>query len=182
MRKILWRAAIIVPLLSVLAIVSVKTDLLKSRVESSNLNPLVTAEFEQNKNAVDAEMKQAQAAPVSDTVDLSAGQPENKPETKPVNTGMSQPAVVAPSVEKPAPVTAVNDQYFLVTGSFRSEANAISQVNSLKKEGFAPEIVVAPNGFYRVYAMACNDLGTAKFRKDSIAGKFPGAWITRNKQ
>ena len=182
MRKILWRAAIIVPLLTVLAIVSVRTDLLKSRVESSNLNPLVTAEFEQNKSAVDAEMKKEQAVPGQANDDLSAGKPETGPETEPPVNTASQPAAVAPSVAQAASVETVKDLYYLVTGSFRSEENALSQVNSLKEEGFTPEIVVAENGFYRVYAMACNDLGTAKIKKDSIAGKFPGAWISRKKQ
>ena len=56
-RKVLWRAAVIIPLLSVLVIVPLKTDLFKSRVETTNLNPLVSAEFEQNKMAIDAERK-----------------------------------------------------------------------------------------------------------------------------
>ena len=54
-RKILWRAAVIIPLLSVLVAVPLKTDLFKTRVETTNLNPLVTAEFEHNKKAVDEE-------------------------------------------------------------------------------------------------------------------------------
>ena len=44
----------------------------------------------------------------------------------------------------------------------------------LKAEGFTPEIVVAPNGFYRVSAMMCSDLNTAISKKDSIAQKIPG--------
>ena len=52
-RKILWRAVIIIPLLSLLVAVPIKTGLFKARIESTSLNPLVTAEFEHNKKAVD---------------------------------------------------------------------------------------------------------------------------------
>ena len=69
--------------------------------------------------------------------------------------------------------------FYLITGSFKSEENALAQVNTLKAEGFTPEVVVAPNGFYRVCAIACRDLNTAITKKDSIASRFPGAWISK---
>ncbi len=54
-RKMFWRAAaVIVPLLAVMVAVPLKTDLFKSKVESSSLNPLAKAEFESNKAAVDS--------------------------------------------------------------------------------------------------------------------------------
>lgn len=160
-RKILWRAAVIVPLLSVLVIVPLKTDLFKSRVESTNLNPLVSAEFEQNRMAVDAGAKIEQA---KDTAGNVAPVVEEQPKA-----------------EAPEPPVASDNVYILITGSFKSEENAISQVNMLKEEGFSPEIVVAPNGFFRVCAMACSNMNTAVQKKDSITGKFPGAWISRKK-
>ena len=159
MRKILWRAAVIIPLLSVLVIVPLKTDLFKARVESTNLNPLVSAEFEQNKMAVDAGVKI-----------------ENDRETtEKVNSVVEE----QPKAEVPEPPVASDNVYFLITGSFKSEENAITQVNMLKGEGFTPEIVVAPNGFFRVCAMACSDMNTAVQKKDSITAKFPGAWISK---
>jgi nucleoid DNA-binding protein len=159
-RKILWRAAIIVPLLSVLVIVPLKTDLFKSKVETTNLNPLVSAEFEQNKMAVDAGVKIDEA-----------------------NTEQHVSTVieVQPKTEIAEPVAVETNVYFLITGSFKSEGNAISQVNTLKSEGFTPEIVVAPNGFFRVCAMACSNMNTAMTKKDSISAKFPGAWISKKK-
>ena len=161
MRKILWRAAVIIPLLSVLVIVPLKTDLFKARVESTNLNPLVSAEFEQNKMAVDAGVKI-----------------ENDRETtEKVNSVVEE----QPKAEVPEPPVASNNVYFLITGSFKSEENAITQVNMLKGEGFTPEIVVAPNGFFRVCAIACSDMNSAVQKKDSITGKFPGAWISKKK-
>jgi nucleoid DNA-binding protein len=158
MRKILWRAAVIIPLLSVLIAVSLKMDLLKTRVEATTMNPLVSAEFEQNKKAVDEGVKD-KSANVKERV-----APENKEITVP---------------EVVPPVSVETNTYFLITGSFRSEENATAQVNMLKEEGFNPEIVAAPNGFYRVSAMMCSDLNTALNKKDSIAKKFPGTWISR---
>jgi nucleoid DNA-binding protein len=160
-RKVLWRAAVIIPLLSVLVIVPLKTDLFKSKVETSNLNPLVSAEFEQNKIAVDEVAKTEQSKTEENVSPVVTGQPENE-------------------IAVTAAVTEAN-VYFLITGSFKSEENAISQVNVLKGEGFTPEIVVAPNGFFRVCAMACSDMNTAMTKKDSITARFPGAWISKKK-
>jgi hypothetical protein len=161
MRKILWRAAVIVPLLATLVIVPLKTDLFRSKVETSNLNPLVSAEFENNKKAVDEDVKPEQPKTEENVIPAA--------ELKPVE-------VIAPPT-----AVVVNNSYFLITGSFKSEENALSQVTILKAQGFNPEIVVAPNGFFRVCAMACSDMKTALSRKDSIASQFPGAWISRKK-
>jgi nucleoid DNA-binding protein len=159
-RKILWRAAVIVPFLAVMVAVSLKTDLFKSKVESTNLNPLVSAEFENNKNEVDKDIKNE---PVLTAKNIS-------PETETLDT---------PPVTEPV---AADESYFsVITGSFKSEANAISQADMLKEEGFTPEISTAPNGFYRVCAMICKDKNTALAKKDSIAKKFPGTWISRTK-
>ena len=160
MRKILWRAAVIIPLLLVIVTVPLKTNLFKSKVETTTMNPLVTAEFEQNKKAVDQDIK-----------DEAAKVAEN---SKPVAE-----AVTAPEIK--VPVVAEENLYFLITGSFKSEENAVAQAEMLKKEGFTPEVVAAPNGFYRVSAMMCHDVNTALTKKDSISKKFPGAWISRKK-
>jgi nucleoid DNA-binding protein len=159
-RKTLWRAAVIVPLLAVLFVVSLKTDLFKAKVETTNMNPLVTAEFEQNKKAVDQDAKDG-AEKITESI---PGVVEER----------AQPVTVNP-------VSVEANSYFLITGSFKSEENAISQQNMLKEAGFSPEIVIAPNGFFRVCAMVCTDMNTAEFKKDSIAKKFPGTWISRKK-
>ena len=160
MRKILWRAAVIIPLLSVLVAVPLKTDLFKAKIEAATMNPLVTAEFENNKKAVDEDIK-----------DESAKIEEN---VKPVSEEPAAPEVVVP-------VAAETNVYCLITGSFKSEENAVFQVNILKAEGFTPEIVAAPNGFYRVSAMMCSDLNTALSKKDSIAKKLPGTWVSKKR-
>lgn len=159
LRKILWRAAIIVPLLALIVAVPLKTDLFKSKVETSTMNPLVSAEFENNKKAVDENSK----------TELL------KPEIK-------SDSIVAKSGDEIAEPPAVEtNAYYIITGSFKSRENASLQADMLKDEGFQPEVVEAENGFFRVCAVSCSDLRSAITRKDSIADKFPGSWISRKK-
>lgn len=160
MRKILWRAAVIVPLLSILVVVPLKTDLFKSKIESTNLNPLVSAEFEQNKKAIDE------------------GTAKYNVKTEEI---VAPVAEVQPATEVSLPAVKDENSYFLITGSFKSEENAVNHVNILKASGFTPEIVVAPNGFYRVCAMVCSNMDAALEKKDSISVLFPGAWISRKR-
>ena len=157
-RKILWRAAVIVPLLSILVAVPLKTDLFKTKVETTTMNPLVSAEFEQNKLAVDQGIKD---------------------ETEKTAQNVNPEPVEPPKAEVVESAIPKTNTYFLITGSFRIEKNALSQVSVLKSQGFTPEIVIAPNGFYRVCAIACNNLTTAVTKKDSIIEKFPDLWISR---
>jgi nucleoid DNA-binding protein len=170
MRKVLWRVAVIIPLLSAIVLVPMKTNLFKSKIESTTMNPLVSAEFEQNKIAVDEKAKSDKEKSVEAVNKEAAEQPKNELPPK---------AEVPPGSEVARPVVNGANVYYLITGSFKSEANALVQANTLKSEGFTPEIVVAPNGFYRVCAMACNDIHTAVTKKDSIASLFPGAWISK---
>jgi nucleoid DNA-binding protein len=160
-RKILWRAAIIVPLLAVLVAVPLKTDLFKSKLEATTMNPLVTAEFDYNKKAIDQVIKDDSVKNASIIAANIATVPEE----------------MVPTKTTPAPPSE-EYSYFVITGSFKSEENAVLQSNILKGDGFAPEIVSAPNGFYRVCAIACKDLNTAVSKKDSIEKKFPGTWIS----
>ncbi|HUX57711.1 MAG TPA: SPOR domain-containing protein [Bacteroidales bacterium] len=159
-RKILWRAAVIIPFLSILVFVSLKTDLFKAKIESATLSPLVTAEFEHNKNAVDEGIK-----------DVLNKIGEN---VVPISEERVAPEVIVPVISE------VNS-YCLITGSFKSHKNAVSQADMLKAEGFTPEIIGASNGFYRVSAMGCSDLNSAMIRKDSISKKYPGTWVSRKR-
>ncbi len=166
LRKNLWRAAVAIPLLAILVIVPLKTNLFKAKVESATMNPLVTAEFENNKKAVDKDI-------AGDTVipeEIIKVTPENNVSAKSEEKVTEKPVLVVP-VE--------GSIYFIITGSFKSEKNAISQVNMLKAEGFDPEIIQAPNSFYRVNAMRCSNMNMALSKKDSISKKFPGSWISK---
>jgi nucleoid DNA-binding protein len=151
MRKILWRAAIIIPLLAVIVAVPFTTNILKTRIEKASLNPLASAEFENNKSAVDEKV---------------AAVKEN------TETVSSNPEVIIPATGSP-------ETYCVITGSFRSRDNAENQVEMLKNEGFTPEIINAPNGFFRVSAMRCTDMNNALGKKDSIGKKFPGSWVKK---
>ena len=77
------------------------------------------------------------------------------------------------------PAVSSTDSYCIITGSFRSRDNAETQVEMLRKEGFTPEILNAPNGFFRVSAMKCIDMNKALGSKDSIGKKFPGSWVKK---
>jgi nucleoid DNA-binding protein len=159
-RKVLWRAAVIIPLLSLLVAVPLKTDLFKAKVEATTMNPLVTAEFENNKKAVDE------------------GNFKDPP------TIEEKAKLISPETDSPevvVPVVLEANTYIVITGSFKLKENADSQVNILKEEGFSPEIEAAGNGFFRVCAVICNDLNSAVAKKDSITKKFPGSWISRKK-
>jgi len=159
-RKVIWRAAIIIPLLSLIVAVSLKTDLFRSKVEATTLNPLVTAEFENNKKAVD-EGNALKLAKIDE-------------KTEPIADKMSHTEIIVP-------VATELNAYVVITGSFKSKENADSQVNMLKEEGFSPEIIASENGFFRVCAIMCKDLNTAVSKKDSIVKKFPGTWVSRKK-
>jgi nucleoid DNA-binding protein len=165
MRKILWRAAIIIPLLSIMVVIPLKTNLFKSNVEATSMNPLATAEFENNRKAVD------QTLPV---VDAGA----EKAATQAPPAGMN-PDIVQPPSETILPAEKNSDYYCLITGSFKSKENAETQAALLKKEGFESEIIDAPNGFFRVSAMRCSDINLALSKKDSIDKKFPGTWVKK---
>jgi hypothetical protein len=162
----LWRAAVIVPVVAALVAVQMNGDLFRARVERSSMNPLVTAEFENNKRAVEDE--------ISTQVVTDAGSVAS-------SDGKAIPAVEVPVAAEPAPVNTSAAVYSLITGSFKSEENALVQVEELKTEGFQPVVFQSDNGFFRVSAVDCSDLGTANFKRDSLLKKYPGAWISRRK-
>jgi nucleoid DNA-binding protein len=186
LRKYLWRAAVIIPLAGALIAVSVKTDIFKGSIEKSTLNPLASAEFEQNKAVVDEENATVQPIISIEAETKTADSFNIKEETTAPVTVAAQPVTVVPEpLIKPAEpsVNKITTEaaYCIVTGSFQSEENAMVQVNQLKAAGYNPEITSSGKGFYRVSAMLCPDLATALKEKDSVAVKFPGAWVARKK-
>jgi cell division protein FtsN len=160
------------------------------------MNPLVTAEFESNKKAVDesyivpskidsakTEISDQSGSLTGESEQTVSGLSEQKvPEAEKLSVQTAKA-----EIEKPAPeviVPAVSHSgasYFIITGSFKSRKNALYQYDRLREEGFEPEIVTADNGFFRVCALSCDNLKTAVSRKDSIVSKFPGSWVSRNK-
>jgi len=154
MKKVLWRTVVIVPLLAVLVAIPVfRPDIFRSKVEKSNLNPLAAAEFENNKKAVDETVITIPPAVEENTI---------------------QPVAVTPQ-----PVVGQEYNYCLITGSFKLMENAERQADMLRQDGFIPEIVNGPNGFYRVSAMKFTSLGQALEKKNTLAGKYKGIWVKK---
>jgi len=158
MRKLLWRAAVVIPLITLMVAVPLRTDLFKTRIQTTTLNPLVKAEFEHNKTALEVERS-------ANTAVKSSMPPEPAPAPK-----------ASPWVP-PSQRTG----YYVVTGCFKSEQNALLQASQLREEGYLPEVTEATNGFFRVCALLCDDLDQALLKKDSIAKKYPGSWLARKK-
>jgi len=156
LKKIIWRAAVIIPLLTLMVVAPLKIDFFKSRVEMSTLNPLAAAEFEHNREAID------NSALTENIVEISPTKISDIPETP-------SPVVIEEAV-----------QYQLITGSFRLAENAQKQVAALVKNGFAPEVIRASNGFFRVCAVGYPDIETAKLRRENILSMFPQTWILKN--
>lgn len=181
LRRYLWRAAVIIPVAGIMFAVSLKTDLFRTKVEATSMNPLLTAEFESNKAASDFI---ADSSDFNNTAEnIPAPSATEEASVKPVNeAAVSTPAEKNVTAEVSTTAGMISTaSYFIITGSFRSEENASKQVGMLQAAGFNPEVVKASNGFFRVCALGCPDLNTAISRKDSIIDKFPGSWISRKK-
>lgn len=174
-RKYLWRAAVLIPFAVAVVTVSLNPDFLKAKVETTTMNPLANAEFEHNKIAID-EIEAGKADESITSADTAVSNENVTDEAANVAETAPEPSIVETS-----PVITEKSSYYIITGSFQSEENAGKQVAQLQAEGFNPEVVSIGNGFYRVCAMECPDLTTAVAKKDSILGKFPGAWISRKK-
>jgi nucleoid DNA-binding protein len=164
-RKILWRAAIIIPLLAALIVVPLTTDIFKTRVQQTSLNPLANIEFENNKQAVDNNKAKDSILNIVQPVIIE----------KTLNSGSSLPVKEA----KVLPAEGVEEVYCLIAGSFKSENNASVLVSKLESEGYKPEIIKGPNGFYRVSATRCSSIAEASNIIDSIGKNYPGTWVTR---
>jgi len=163
--KILWRAAIAVPLIALMIAIPLRTDIFKSKVESSNLNPLAKTELENNRKEADK----------NSGIEISPSA-----EAEIITPGNISSPVTAP-VEAVQPAETENADYYLITGSFQLKENADHQVRALRAEGFTPEIITAPNGFFRVSAMRCYDLNEALSNKETLSKKYPGTWVRKQK-
>ena len=162
LQRIIWRAAVFVPLLILMVAAPLQTDVFKPKVETSTLNPLVTLDFEYNKPAVDKSVS------IEENVIVTP-----LDETENAAVEISEKPVIE---EKIIPVV---NKYQLIVGSFQSSLNAQKQANALIAKGFVPEVIPAANGFFRVCAVECPDIETARFKRDSILSMFPETWILR---
>jgi cell division septation protein DedD len=151
MRRMLTRAAVIIPLLVAMALIPFRSEIFRSRVQETNMNPLAVAELEYNRSQI------LKVAPATDTSSLNE---TVKPEIKPAD---SQSTVVINTQSTSVtdngiaiPIDEAETKYMLVTGSFKSEENALSMIRNLQEKGFSPEVAAGPNGFFRVSAGTYN--------------------------
>lgn len=158
LRKTLWRAAVIIPLVAAVTFASVKTDFFKGWVQQTSMNPLALAEFENNNEAIEET--------VAEEVTIAEPIVAPIPDLTPVTIA-----------EEVAPPLQEESNYILVAGSFKSQENAKILMDKLIAEGYAPELIEASNGFFRVSAMSVSNLGQATAEKKKIEVDFPGTWI-----
>jgi len=166
-RKILWRAAVIIPLLAALVVIPLTTDILKTKVQRTSLNPLANIEFENNRQAVDKGK--------SDDSVLNLSQPTF------TEKALTSDSIVPVKEEKLLTDKVIEKVYCLIAGSFKSEDNASNLMKKLEAEGYKPELMKGPNGFLRVSVMRFSGFADAANTKDEIVKKFPGTWVTRIK-
>lgn len=158
MRRLLTRAAVIIPLLVAMALVPFHKTIFKGKVSESNLNPLATAELEYNRSHI------TNVTPTvpSETVTATQTEPARTPES---------PAVI---VEEP-------EKFSIITGSFRSEENALAMVSKLRDKGYDPEISAGPDGFMRVSAVTSETLPDAEKYLGRLKKDYPGSWICKTR-
>ena len=153
-RRLLTRAAVIIPLLVALAVVPFNTRIFKGKISESTLNPLAKAELDYNREQI------------TTTPPL--------PET-PVDS-------LANSVPEPAAAEVLSEvKYLLIIGSFKGESNALTMVDKLRNKGYDPEVAAGPDGFLRVSAATFSTLDEAKTVLLKLTVIYPGAWIYKTR-
>ncbi len=208
-RSLLFRAAVIIPVLVALALVPFNDRIFKSNIEESNLNPLASAELEYNRQQIDAE-RSGTTVEISVPDSGASGNPatregEAEGVDKPAETAYtpektrateSKPVVRPAATEsKPAadnstPVTSVKrstavvvEQYrfMVIIGSFQGEDNALTMVDRLRRLGYDPEVTGGPDGFLRVSAQSYPTLDDAKVVLEKLRKEYPGAWVHKSR-
>jgi hypothetical protein len=159
-RKAIWRAAVIVPLVAAIAFTSIKTGIFDSWIQQTSMNPLASAEFDNNRETL------KEIAVITEPI---------------VQPQPAEPALTAETATENISNTVADNIFLLVTGSFKSESNAKILMERLIVKGYNPQLVEAPNGFYRVSAESVNDLNVALDEKAKIEKEFPGTWIHKAK-
>jgi nucleoid DNA-binding protein len=176
-KKLLTRAAVIIPVLVALALVPFNDHLFKSRMEESTLNPLARAELEYNREQIKADSAPA----VIENTETAAPVTEKKiPEAPAVQARESS---VTREVIKPGSRAVVVEdyRYLLIIGSFRGEDNALVMVDKLRRKGYDPEVAAGPDGFLRVSAISYGTLDEAKAVLPKLLAEYPGTWIFKSR-
>jgi hypothetical protein len=170
MKRLLTRAAVIIPVLVALALVPFNDNLFKGKMEESTLNPLAKAELEFNREQIVADTANV---PPEITAVPDAGEPVKK---------ILAEATVAEVIRPSRPAVIVEEyRYMIITGSFKTEDNALMMIEKLRKSGYDPEMTGGPDGYLRVSAISYATIDEAKAAHSKMIQKFPGAWIHKSR-
>ncbi|MEZ4996615.1 MAG: SPOR domain-containing protein [Bacteroidales bacterium] len=197
-RSLLFRAAVIIPVLVALALVPFNDRIFKSNIEESNLNPLASAELEYNRQQIDAERSGTTVEISVPDSGASEAEPGVRPAATPEKTRATEGKPVArpsateskPAADNSTPVTSVKrstavvvEQYrfMVIIGSFQGEDNALTMVDRLRRLGYDPEVTGGPDGFLRVSAQSYPTLDDAKVVLEKLRKEYPGAWVHKSR-
>jgi cell division septation protein DedD len=190
-RRLLMRAAVIIPVLVALALVPFNDHIFKGRVDESTMNPLANAELEYNRKQIDATVNIAVPADKVTEEQTSATTASSGEQMEPaaaIVTGDMEAGRVTdenPVSREEAPVRlpeVVHEyRYLVIIGSFQGEENALTMVEKLRRRGFDPEVAGGPDGFLRVSAVSFDNIDDAKISLAKLRTDFPGAWVYRSR-
>ena len=198
-RRLLMRAAVIIPVLVALALVPFNDHIFKGRVDESTMNPLASAELEYNRKQIDAAAtmvvpgnsvteEQESTAPAAATGQANT---DDEGQAKTANADEKEPAHTL--AEANNPIASLNDaptrpaevvheyRYLVIIGSFQGEDNALTMVDKLRRQGFDPEVAGGPDGYLRVSAESFENIDDAKASLAKFTRNYPGAWIFRSR-
>jgi cell division protein FtsN len=178
-RRLLTRAAVIVPVLIALALVPFNDRLFKGKMEESTLNPLANAELEFNREQIAADTAYIESEPVVTEATVIGTVVTEEPVMEP-----SVAVPPAPAAFKPVQQAVVVQEYryMLIIGSFKTEDNALTMIEKLRKIGYDPEMTGGPDGFLRVSAVSYGTVEEAKTAHGKLIRDFPGAWIHKSRE
>lgn len=176
-KKLLTRAAVIIPVLVALALVPFNDHLFKGKMEESTLNPLAKAELEYNREQIAADSSPA----VTENKEVVAPANENKPTEVPVVSAQSASNIREIIKPETRAVVVEDYRYLLVIGSFKGEDNALTMVDKLRRKGYDPEVAAGPDGFLRVSAVSYGTLDEAKAVLPKLLAEYPGTWIFKSR-
>lgn len=77
--------------------------------------------------------------------------------------------------------SAFNKNFHVVVGSFGVQSNAKNLQRTLNGEGNNAIIVINEQGMYRVLIASYDEYSQARTRINQISGRFPDAWVLRQK-
>ena len=174
-RKVLWRVAIVIPVLVALVVVPLKTDWLQFRTNVSSMNPV------SNSEVVDSNLEQ----PVNDLKNI-AQEEENDINKKVVVDELDQPTetVYTDPVEMDDSETITSNRYFIIAGSFRNMGNAERFNEDLISLGYNSTMLNPVDGLHRVTLNGYPSkeeavIALAELREDPSRQEM---WILRNKE